>query len=155
MSEATQAAESPASGQMKPLDYDAFLSYTHRDRPVVSGLQKGLHRIGRRLGQLRALRVFRDDTDLTASPDLWGRITDALDRSRFFIVTLSPGAAQSYWVNQEISYWLAHRGLGQLMLVQAGGRLQWDKANACFDPQASDAAPPVLTTPGVLPAEPL
>jgi len=61
-------------------------------------------------------------------------------------VTLSPGAAQSYWVNQEVSYWLAHRGLGQLMLVQAGGRLQWDKANACFDPQASDAAPPVLTT---------
>ena len=70
MSEATQAAESPASGQVEPLDYDAFLSYTHRDRPVVSGIQKGLHRIGRRLGRLRALRVFRDDTDLAASPDL-------------------------------------------------------------------------------------
>ena len=73
MSEVTQAAEFPASGQVEPLDYDAFLSYTHRDRPVVSGIQKGLHRIGRRLGQLRALRVFRDDTDLAASPDLWGR----------------------------------------------------------------------------------
>ncbi len=137
------------------MDYDAFLSYTHRDRPVVSGIQKGLHHIGRHLGQLRALRVFRDDTDLTASPDLWGRITDALDRSRFFIVTLSPRAAASYWVNQEVSYWLEHRGLDQLMLVQAAGTLHWDKANACFDPQVSDAAVPVLTVPGSLPAEPL
>src|ERR1700739_4172413 len=155
MSEVTQAAEFPASGQVEPLDYDAFLSYTHRDRPVVSGIQKGLHHIGRRLGQLRALRVFRDDTDLTASPDLWGRITDALDRSRFFIVTLSPVAAQSYWVNEEIGYWLAHRGREQLMLVLAAGRLVWDRDAECFDARVSDAAPPVLAETGVLPVEPL
>jgi hypothetical protein len=121
MSEATRAAESPASGQQQPLDYDAFLSYTHRDRPVVSGIQKGLHHIGRRLGQLRALRVFRDDTDLTASPDLWGRITEALDRSRFFVVTLSPQAAASQRVDKEISYWLEHRGRDQLLLVFGRG----------------------------------
>jgi len=59
--------------------FDAFLSYSHRDRPVASGIQKGLHQIGRRVGQLRALRVFRDDTNLDASPDLWGRITGAMD----------------------------------------------------------------------------
>src|ERR1700678_1039573 len=93
---------SGASAATESRDYDAFMAYTHRDRPVVSGIQKGLHRIGRRMGQLRALRVFRDDTDLTASPNLWGRITDALDRSRFMIVTLSPQAAQSHWVNKEI-----------------------------------------------------
>jgi WD40 repeat protein len=144
-----------APSESKSLDYDAFLSYTHRDRPVVSGIQKGLHHIGRRVGQLRALRVFRDDTDLTASPDLWGRITDALDRSRYFIVTLSPGAAQSYWVNQEISYWLEHRGLEQLLLVQAAGQLNWDPHRLSFDPQSSGAAPPALTEPGSLPAEPL
>ena len=142
-------------GEPKSLDYDAFLSYTHRDRPVVSGIQKGLHHIGRRVGQLRALRVFRDDTDLTASPDLWGRITDALDRSRFFIVTLSPGAAQSYWVNQEISYWLQHRGRDNMLLVQASGQLHWDPTRRSFDPQTSDAAPPALTEPGSLPEEPL
>jgi MTH538 TIR-like domain (DUF1863) len=155
MSEATQAVEPPASGQAKPQDYDAFLSYTHRDRLVVSGIQKGLHHVGRRLGQLRALRVFRDDTDLTASPDLWGRITEALDRSRFLIATLSPQAAASHWVNKEISYWLEHRGREQLMLVVAAGQVNWDEPTARFDPQASDAAPPVLTEPGSLPAEPL
>ena len=87
MSEVTRAAQPPASEHDRPRDYDAFLSYTHRDRLVVSGMQKGLHQIGRRLGQLRALRVFRDDTDLAASPDLWGRITDAIDRSRFIDVS--------------------------------------------------------------------
>src|ERR1700729_3858972 len=65
----------PPPGATTPTGYDAFLSYAHRDRQVAMGIQKGLHQIGRRLGQLRALRVFRDDTDLTASPDLWGRIT--------------------------------------------------------------------------------
>ena len=155
MSETTRAVESSASGPDKPMDYDAFLSYTHRDRPVVTGIQKGLHHIGRRLGQLRALRVFRDDTDLTASPDLWGRITDALDRSRFLIVTLSPQAAASQWVNKEIGYWLEHRGRDQLVLVLAAGHLHWDEGSERFDPQVSDAAPPVLTEPGVLPVEPL
>ena len=155
MSQVTQGVEPPVSQGSEAGEYDAFLSYTHRDRPVVSGMQKGLHRIGRRLGQLRALRVFRDDTDLTASPDLWGRIAEALDRSRFLIVTLSPQAAQSPWVDKEVGYWLAHRGREQLLLVLAAGQLQWDPASKCFDPRVSDAAPPVLTEPGSLPVEPL
>ena len=57
--------------------YDAFLSYDHDDRPVAYGIQRGLHHIGRRIGQLRALRVFRDSTDLTASADLWGKVLGA------------------------------------------------------------------------------
>jgi WD40 repeat protein len=155
MTEAAQDAPLQESGPTASMDYDAFLSYTHVDRPVVSGIQKGLHQIGRRVGQLRALRVFRDDTDLTASPDLWGRITDALDRSRFLIATLSPRAAESHWVDKEISYWIEHRGLEQLMLVVAAGSLHWDEDTARFDPQTSDAAPPVLTKPGSVPFEPL
>ncbi|WP_264051656.1 toll/interleukin-1 receptor domain-containing protein [Mycobacterium parmense] len=154
MSEVSQTQEPPVSTP-DPQDFDAFLSYTHSDRPAVSGIQKGLHRIGRRPGQLRALRVFRDDTDLAASPDLWGRITDALDRSRFLIVTLSPQAAASHWVDKEIRYWLEHRGPEQLMLVVAAGQLRWDDNTARFDPQSSDAAPPSLTEPGSLLAEPL
>src|ERR1700733_7829746 len=152
MSDATQALPQ-ASGRVAP-EYDAFLSYTHRDRPIAGGIQKGLHQIGRRLGQLRALRVFRDDTNLEVAPDLWGKITEAMDRSRFLVVVLSPGAAGSYWVNQEVSYWLSRRGREQLLLVLGFGRLVWARERARFDPELSDAALPVLTEPGVLPVEP-
>lgn len=147
------AAKKLLSGQ-STLDYDAFLSYSHRDRAVAIGIQKGLHRIGRHLGQLRALRVFRDDTDLTVSPDLWGRITDGMDRARYLIMVLSPQEAESHWVNREASYWLQHRGWERLLLVLAAGHLQWDERTARFDPLISDAAPVVLTQPGAVPAEP-
>ncbi len=126
MSQETSGPPDPDAPSPKPLGYDAFLSYAHWDRPVATGIQKGLHQIGRRLGRLRALRVFRDDTDLTASPDLWGRITEALDRARYLVVVLSPEAARWYWVNREVSYWLEHGGRERLLLVVAGGRLAWD-----------------------------
>ena len=106
MAEVTRALESPAPEEGRPPEYDAFLSYAHRDRQVTIAIQKGLHQIRRRVGQLRALRVFRDDTNLTANPDLWAKITEALDSSRFMIVVLSPQSAASHWVNEEVSYWL-------------------------------------------------
>ena len=153
--ETAVAAEPPTQGQGASFTYDAFLSYSHHDDAVAAGIQKGLHRIGRRVGRLNALRVFRDSTDLAANPNLWGKVTDAMDRSRYLIVVLSPRAAASEWVNKEVAYWLEHRGPDQLLIVLAQGDLQWDKASERFDPQQSDAALPVLTEPGVLAAEPL
>ena len=44
------------------------------------------------VGRLNALRVFRDSTDMAANPDLWGKVTDAMDRSRYLIVVLSSQA---------------------------------------------------------------
>jgi len=155
MAEARQSVGSAAVNEGQPPEYDAFLSYAHRDKEVTTAIQKGLHQIGRRVGQLRALRVFRDDTNLTANPDLWGKITEALDSSRFMIVVLSPQSAASHWVNEEVSYWLQHRGHEQLMLMLAEGHLAWDDKNKRFDPARSDAAPPVLTGQGSLSAEPL
>ena len=52
--------------------FNAFISYSRRDRLAAAGIQKALHRIGRRPGQLHALhalRVFRDSSDPAASPD--------------------------------------------------------------------------------------
>ena len=148
------SSSSQAAGQRASFDYDAFISYTHHDRPVAAGIQKGLHRIGRRMGRLHALRVFRDATDLSASPNLWGKVTDAMDRARYLIVVLSPDAVASKWVNREVAHWLQRRGPDQLLFVVAGGRLTWDEDTERFDPDRSDVALPVLTTPGVLTAEP-
>src|ERR1700742_1389992 len=94
-SDTALAAEPPTESQGASLTYDAFLSYNHQDGTVATGIHKGLHRIGRRIGQLNALRVFRDSTDMAANPDLWGKVTDAMDRSRYLIVVLSPQAAAS------------------------------------------------------------
>ena len=49
------------AGQGKAFLYDAFISYDHDDRPVAYGIQRGLHRIGRPRGRLRALRAFAID----------------------------------------------------------------------------------------------
>jgi WD40 repeat protein len=154
-SDTALGAEPPTTAQGASFTYDAFLSYNHQDAAVAAGLHKGLHRIGRRMGQLNALRVFRDSTDMAANPDLWGKVTDAMDRSRYLVVVLSPRAAASEWVNKEVAYWLKRRGLEQLLLVLAEGQLHWDNATHRFDPDLSDAALPVLTEPGVLPTEPL
>ena len=119
------AADTPGlndPGQEQSFLYDAFISYDHDDRPVAHGIQRGLHRIGRRVGQLHALRVFRDSTDLTASPDLWGKVTEAMDRSRYMIAVLSPTRPPRHWVNKEVAYWLEHRGPDQLLFVVAGGQ---------------------------------
>ena len=125
--DATDAPELNDRAQEQSFLYDAFISYDHDDRPVAHGIQRGLHRIGRRVGRLHALRVFRDSTDLTASPDLWGKVTEAMDRSRYLIVVLSPHAAASEWVNKEVAYWLERRGPDQLLFVVAGGRLPGTK----------------------------
>src|ERR1700737_132433 len=155
MAEVLQAGGSPAAVPERRMQYDAFLSYAHRDNDVTSAIQKGLHRIGRRVGQLRALRVFRDTTNLEANPDLWAKITEALGGSRFMIVVLSPHSAASHWVNEEVNYWLKHHGHESLMLVLAGGQLQWRAKEARFAPEHSSAAPPAMTEPGSLPFEPL
>ncbi|MGB6209211.1 toll/interleukin-1 receptor domain-containing protein, partial [Mycobacterium sp.] len=155
MSDPTNTTGAEGNDSEAALDYDAFLSYAHRDQEVAAAIQKALHSIGRRLGQLRALRVFRDTTNLEANPDLWSKITTALDSARYLIVVLSPQAAASVWVDKEVSYWLEGRGREHLMLVVAKGDLQWDEAEARFDPQQSNAALPVLTQGGTLAAEPL
>ena len=139
----------------RTFQYDAFISYDHDDHPVAHGIQRGLHRIGRRLGQLRALRVFRDSTDLTASPNLWGKVVEAMDCSRYLVVVLSTNAAASRWVNREVEHWLQERGPEQLLFVVASGELYWNESTGGFDPARSNAALPVLTAPGALPAEPL
>ena len=63
--------------------YDAFISYSHaKDIPVARALQGVIQTLGRKWWQRRALRVFRDDSSLAASPHLWPDIQQALDDSR-------------------------------------------------------------------------
>ena len=78
------------------MKFDAFISYSHAaDSALAAALQTGLHRLAKPWYALRALRVFRDETNLAADPSLWSSIETALSHSRFLILMASPEAACS------------------------------------------------------------
>jgi tetratricopeptide (TPR) repeat protein len=126
-------------------EYDAFISYSHAgDKAIATALQSVIQSLGRSWYQRRALRVFRDDTSLSASPHLWSSIEQALKDSRFLILFASPEAASSRWVTREIEYWLATKGLDTLLIALTKGELLWDVAARDFKYSDSPPLPLVL-----------
>src|ERR1700682_3114036 len=133
--------------------YDAFISYSHaKDKPIATALQSVVQKIGKAWYRRRALRVFRDDTSLSATPHLWPTIEQALGQSRFFILLASPEAAASKWVNKEVAHWLEHNSVETLLIGVTDGELAWDDNIGDFGWRDGMALPPVLT--GRFPAEP-
>jgi hypothetical protein len=98
---AAQLWPRPAPEQIMAL-YDAFISYNHaKDKPIAAALQSVVQKLGKPWYRRRALRVFRDDTSLSATPHLWPTIEQALGQSRFLVLLASPEAAASHWVGKE------------------------------------------------------
>jgi len=125
--------------------YDAFISYSHaKDKPIAAALQAVMQRLGKPWYRRRALRVFRDDTSLSATPSLWPSIEQALDHSRFLILLASPEAAASPWVNKEISFWLDRKAADSLLIALTDGELAWDNVVGDFVWRESTPLPPVL-----------
>lgn len=125
------------------VEYDAFVSYSHAaDGQLAPALQAGLQSLGKPWYRRRVLRVFRDKTSLSASPELWPSIERALATSRYFVLLASPEAAASRWVDQEVSWWLEHRSPATMLIGLTGGDLVWDDARGVFDQARSTALPP-------------
>jgi len=134
--EASRDEQLPSGGSV----YDGFISYSHAaDDLLAPRLQVGLQRFAKPWWKRRALRIFRDESSLSANPHLWSSITDALDKSGWFVLLLSPEAAQSEWVNQEIDYWLQTKDLDRIIPVLTDGDFAWTSAGV-----AGDAVPPSL-----------
>jgi hypothetical protein len=71
--------------------YDAFISYSHAaGRLVAVALQRELERFAAPWYRPRRLRIFRDQSDLAASPHLWQTIEQALAASDWLILMGSP-----------------------------------------------------------------
>jgi WD40 repeat protein len=118
-------------------DYDVFVSYRHHqlDSDVTARLQDELQRFSRPWYRplARTLRVFRDQTNLAASPDLWGAIEDAMAASRWLLVIASPRSAQSPRVRRELEWWRERRGAATICIALTDGELQWDESANDFD----------------------
>jgi len=128
--------------------YDGFISYSHAaDGLLAPRLQTALQRFAKPWWKRRAARIFRDESSLSANPHLWSSITDALDRSAWFVLLLTPDAAQSPWVNQEIEYWKAHQDPTRILPVVTDGHFGWSDGDV-----TGDAAPETLR--GVFEEEP-
>ncbi len=122
--------------------YDAFISYSHAaDGRLGPALEHGLERLARPWQRLRAMSVFRDQSDLPLNSHLWGTIQTALDTARYLIVLASPEAAASEWVNQEARHWCDTKGTDQLLLVVTGGELKWDATRGDFSEDSTAALP--------------
>src|SRR6185437_14989420 len=113
--------------------YSAFISYSHTaDSRLAAALQSALHRFAKPWYKLRALHIFRDQTNLAVNPALWTSIREALDQSLYFILLASPEAAASPWVAKEAEYWINKNGLSHFLIVVTGGTLEWDRAGNAF-----------------------
>src|SRR5262245_58988443 len=122
--------------------FKAFISYSHAaDGKLAPAIQHGLHHFARPWYRMRALRVFRDETNLSVSPGLWSTIEKALGSSEFFLLLASPRSAASKWVRREIDYWLAHRPADTLLIILTDGSIVWDPALGDFDWTQTTALP--------------
>jgi len=123
-----------ADGAKNTLAYKAFLSYSHvSDIRLASALHSALHRFAKPWYRLRAMRVFRDKTSLSANPALWPAIEKALGSSEFFVLVASPAAASSTWVQKEIVWWLDHQSTDRMLIVLSESDLVWNSAAGDFD----------------------
>jgi WD40 repeat protein len=153
--------------------YGAFISYSHAaSAEVARGLEKWLQIYAKPWWRWRAVNVFRDENDLTASPGLWSTIADALDHSSHFVLLASPNASQSKWIRREIRYWLGDPHAGALggpeldapvsearpeqtatfLIALTGGDIVWNDGTRDFDWSRTNALPPLLS--GVFSEEP-
>src|ERR1051325_8902216 len=114
--------------------YDAFLSYSHAgDGKLALALQSGLQQFARPWNRLRAVRIFRDKTGLSVTPGLWSAIETALGESKYFVLLASPRAAQSVWVQREVSHWLTRQAASRMLLVLTDGEIVWNADGKDFD----------------------
>ena len=142
----TVAEEPPQRAEAKAApSYDAFISYSHaNDKPLAAALQAAMQRLGKPWYRRRALRLFRDDTSLTATPHLWPSIEKALGQSQFLILMASPEAAASRWVNQELGWWLEHKSADTVLIALTAGELEWDSKAGDFRASEAMPLPPAL-----------
>lgn len=127
---------------MSSEQFQAFISYARStSTPLATALQGAVERFAKPWYQLRATRIFRDDTSMSANTALWSTIEGGLRQSKWLVLLATPEAAASEYVTNELRWWLDHKSADAILLVQASGELWWDRAANRFDAARSTALP--------------
>lgn len=124
--------------------WDAFISYARSASTLeAQKLQTAIQTFAKPWHRLRAVRIFRDDSSMSANPGLWSTIEQGLREARWLVVLLSPAAARSEYVAAEIRWWLQHKDASTILLVHDEGTLSWDRARNDFS-AGTDCVPQPL-----------
>jgi WD40 repeat protein len=135
-------------------EYSAFVSYSHAlDGKLAPALQNEIEVFAKPWYRMRMVRLFRDETNLSVAPGLWGRIEEALDRSQHLILLASPQSAQSRWVKREVAHWLNRKSASTILIVITDGELVWQESRNDFDWNKTNSLPSELAN--VFDREPL
>src|SRR5690349_9821972 len=139
--------DSPTPGATHKVNgFNAFISYSHAaDGRLAPELQRALQRFARPWNKGTALRIFRDETDLSVNPALWLSVETALKASDYFLLLASPNAGTSQWVHREVEFWRKNRSADRLLLVLTAGEIAWQDAASDFDWEKTNALPGNLT----------
>ena len=113
----------------KHYKYDFFISYKHGelDSEIALYLQQLLEQykipkdIQQKSKKKKISRVFRDESELSASSDLSKDISEQLANSEFLIVICSPDTKNSRWVDQEIRTFIKLRDRRNILPVLIKG----------------------------------
>lgn len=125
--------------------HDAFISYSRgASASLAAGLQRGIERYAKPWNRLRAARVFRDDSSMSANPGLWSAIKGGMESSEWFILLATPEAASSEYVAREVSWWVGERGVARILLVKGSGEIFWDPERSEFSVGGASAIPASL-----------
>ncbi len=136
------------------MGYTAFISYSHaEDHTLAAALESALLRFAWPVPGETAMRLFRDSSSLSATPELWPTIQKALDESEFLLLIASEEAARSVWVRREVQHWRTRGGAGRLLIALAGGAIVWHAGREDFDLTRSTALPSSIA--GAFATEPL
>lgn len=104
--------------------FDAFVSYSHGpDTPLARDVENQVARIGGPVYRRAQRRVFRDDSQMTASDDLSRAVLSALNDSRWLVVLLTVRSRQSEWVRREVEHWRTHRSSSTIVVLDVDGAL--------------------------------
>ncbi len=131
----------------QPKRYAAFISYSHHDHVAARWLHRTIenYRLPRDIrrqaaapGALthRLSPIFIDREELSSSADLAASVRLALSDSEWLIVVLSPSAAKSRWVNEEVRTFKELGRADRILCLVVGGdpRLGASAETDCFPP---------------------